>query len=170
MTDQQRKNLATLCLYCKNLPPDYDGFDMRYYVTEGKGYQSYADLVRQPKKMGCGTAACFAGHGPNAGIRPLHNLEPWYQYVERAFGCVPSSRSVDDPWNWLFNSNWPNSVGEAIKRAAWLLEGHMVPEVGVEEEYDDEKEEEVEVLQWVEPDGFSTFTPNWDKITKIANS
>jgi hypothetical protein len=169
MNDQQKKNLAILTLYVRSLPPGYDGFDMKWYVTEDGRHQGYADEVCQPEKMGCGTAACFAGHGPNAGIEP-QSRDSWWRYVERSFGCPLSINGLGGPFNWLFHSGWPNSIDFALKRAAWLLEGNAVPEVSVEEEYDDENEEEIEVLQWEQPDGFSTFTPDWDKITQIANS
>jgi hypothetical protein len=164
MTQQQKKNLAILTLYCHTLPPGYDGFDMLYYVQNG-GKDGFGDPVRKPEKMGCGTSACFVGHGPHAGVEPVDG-EYWGRYADRAFGATCSGNT----FAWLFHELWPNSIELALKRAAWLLEGYDIPQVDAGEEYDDEKEETIEVLQWNEPDGFSTFTPDWDKITQIANS
>jgi hypothetical protein len=167
MNQQQKKNLAILTLYCHSLPPGYDGFDMKWYVQNG-GNDSFTHPVRKPEHMGCGTSACFAGHGPHAGIMGK-NGEVWGQYVDRVFGCSIVEGANEGPWVWLFHSGWPNSIELALKRAAWLLQGGYVPEVDQSYSYDDNGKE-LEVLDWEEPDGFSTFTPDWDKITQIAHS
>jgi hypothetical protein len=166
MNQQQKKNLAKLTLYCHNLPPDYDGFNMAWFVSNS-GHDNVGDEVRKPRKMGCGTSACFAGHGPHAGLRPKQG-DTWGKYIARKFGINPGLIVVDNLFNWLFHSSWPNSIEMACKRAGWVLQGREVPVVDSHEQKVDGQW--VEVLDWDEPDGFSSFTPDWDKITQIANS
>lgn len=111
ITPTRAANLRKLADYLLTLPAEYPDFDMDSYVIgESSGDRAHVAV--------CGTAACAAGHGPNAGVPPLPD-ETWEVYTDRAF--------VDDaePWSWCFSAMWvdvDNTAHGAAKRILWLLE------------------------------------------------
>lgn len=113
LTAEQVANLRTLAAYLMTLPADYPDFDMSLYVNSGEGYGMCEAHVPV-----CGTAACAAGHGPQAGISAKPG-ETWIEYTTRAFAPVYS-----DMGDWCFGASWSdtdNTVHGAAKRIGWML-------------------------------------------------
>lgn len=78
-----------------------------------------------PTEHGCGTVACAVGHGPAAGMKPLHN-QSWETYSSYAFGLIAYS----DEWGWCFDPEWAatdNTPEGAAARINWLLD-HGLPD------------------------------------------
>lgn len=114
LTKQQVKNLRKLAAHLRTLPVDYPDFGMTSFV---RGHQDGGKAF----KAECGTAACAAGHGPRAGIRPRAG-ERWFDYSWRAF-------AEDSAWYWCFSSAWAgvdNSAHGAADRIEYML-SHGVP-------------------------------------------
>jgi len=99
MTNDQRKNIKTLAIWVLKNKPKLNMHD-------------YASSRVSPCDVDCGTASCFAGHGPVAGIKPKKG-EDWCDYVARAFGNYS--------WGFLFDPYWPNSHRQSVARAYRLL-------------------------------------------------
>ena len=147
MNPTQRNNLARLAVYCHRLPKGYEHFDMRAFCSIG------GDPCKTPGYiLQCGTTACFAGHGPSAGIPPLPE-ETWGRYIARAFGC----NAEDFVWSWLFGIFWPNDITAACKRAAWIMDEHDIPN-GFSVDF--------EAL--VASEEYKAFEPDWKRIEKMA--
>lgn len=161
LTPIQRQNLAKLTLYVASLPADYQHFNMEFYVRNG-GFDGNISPVRKMIPA-CGTSACFAGHGPHAGINPLPG-EVWEDYVKRNFINQDDDGNWPKEFDWLFGSFWEHSIHDAIKRAAWLLQTGDCPKV---EEIEDEETGEGR-YSFDDPDGWPSFTPNMELITRIA--
>lgn len=168
MTAQQRKNLAILTLYCHNLPPDYQGFKMQWFVSNG-GSDSIDNYCRKAEKIGCGTSACFAGHGPICGIEPTLK-ETWGEYINRCFGCeITCYGSAEGSYDWLFHDSHPDDIQLACKRAAFLLQGRVgESDLPHAEDGRWDSKAQREYCNIEEPEGFDSFTPDWDLIAKIA--
>lgn len=121
-TNEQRNNLLQLALYVWNLPDDYDRFCMFAFWDEPLGLRETPYLYNHSTvvKPACGTTACFAGHGPAAGVRLSENDQDWHRYIRRVFGL----ESLSDDWDWLFASDWQefdNTTKGAAKRAFYFL-------------------------------------------------
>lgn len=174
MTPQQAKNLATLALHCHALPPDYTHFSMRAYAYRrepGKtgSCDNWGQVARAIDTHVCGTTACFAGHGPLAGI-PAEPDEMWDTYVTRCF-LEPDGNNLSFAhpyWSWLFSEHWPSSIPEAVKRAAWLLEKGSPPEFSEDERWDDDVEDIITLLEIVDEEAWEQFTPNLALLEQIA--
>lgn len=113
LTRWQRANLAKLAAYLRTLPKGYPDFEMSGFVKGGNDGEAYV-----PE---CGTAACAAGHGPRAGIKPKKG-EDWYTYSDRAF--VDGSEHYYG-WEWVFSGDWAdydNTVHGAAARIEYMLE------------------------------------------------
>lgn len=127
LTPTQRMNLAILATYLDALPEGYEYFDMEaHYYHSDKGYEEPIDVFTEKSKMQCGTSACAAGHGIDAGIKPLPSEREWPQYVERCFCPVDSGQT----FIWLFSEDWcevDNTPSAASKRIFYALQ-HGVPE------------------------------------------
>lgn len=115
---EHKKHLEKLADYLDSLPDDYQEFDMTDYQIKNDGrWCGY-----KPIRKSCGTVACAAGHGPNAGIKPLDD-ENWATYSIRLAG------HCDRSWNWLFSAWWieyDNTLQGAVKRIRYYLK-HGVP-------------------------------------------
>lgn len=166
MNDIQRQNLARLALYVQSLPSDYAGFQMSYFVANG-GVDSVSQKVRKAENLGCGTCACFAGHGPICGIDPIKN-ETWGKYLERCFGTEYTVYGAGGNYDWLFHEGWPNSTAEAAKRAAWLLEGLDLPD-SPRDASEDEGAQDGDYEMYL-PDKFDEFQPDWSRVKRIAET
>jgi len=121
ITLEQAANLRKLADYLLTLPAQYPDFEMASYAKNVDA----SDLVTVPE---CGTAACAAGHGPLAGVRPLFG-ETWDTYSHRAFA------SKDDAWSWCFSASWAwvdNTAHGAARRILWLLKSG-VPDDAMEQ-------------------------------------
>jgi hypothetical protein len=109
---QQRANLEKLCEFVESrVRPDR--FDMLAFDSRDTVRPAHKAATTHP----CGTSACFAGYGPQAGVRAVRG-ESWFEYAERAF--------TDDTaeWDWLFSDDWASVAGgpeDAISRARYLL-------------------------------------------------
>lgn len=149
LTKFQRHNLAKLTLWCWTNRRKLRGhFNMKVFWSEVE----YP--VDVPGEHSCGTAACFLGHGPMAGIKPWQS-EGWRDYAKRCFAAANlDAGPMRILWLWLFSEHHPNSITQACKRAAWVLEGN---EVG-----------------WFTStrlqEDFKKFTPNWKFIEQLATS
>lgn len=118
----------------------------------------------------CGTTACFAGHGPNAGIPPEEH-ENWDEYVKRVFLSTKKDSSpacLSPYFHWLFGAEWESSIPEAVKRAAYLLEHGEAPKFGEEECWDEDKEEYVTRMEIHDKEAWEKFTPNLALLEQIA--
>ena len=113
LTEQQRANLIKLRDYVAE-KVDPQAFDMSAYCVDESGED--VDL----RNHQCGTAACYMGWGPRAGINP-EQFVVW-DFYSKKFVSHPSSCE----WRFLFSQNWPNSIPEAIARTDYLLE-HGLP-------------------------------------------
>lgn len=114
ITDEQETNLRKLAAYLLTLPADYPKFAMSLFTQDGRGGQGHPAHLPD-----CGTAACAAGHGPSAGIRPKKG-ETWAQYSGRAF-C--ETWSIE--WDWCFAPFWAradNTAHGAARRILHMLE------------------------------------------------
>lgn len=154
-TPLQLQNIAKLALYVNGLPENYEHFDMMSFahIPTGGFLHGFLHEVVMIDTCECGTTACFAGHGPHAGIAPKEG-ENWDSYCSRAFGASSYSGGGGggyDDYLWLFDANWPSNPHQAAKRAAWLLQGG---ELGRPK---------------ATPKGFEFYTPNWDKVRAIAH-
>lgn len=152
-TDQQRKNLAIHTLFChENRKRIVGHFDMRVFQIQAGPQEplfGYRDTEVSLIDMNqCGTAACFCGWAPHAGILPK-DKENWQRYSERCF------TEDEELWEWLFDDHHPNSIDSAIKRAAWVLQGGEI------HAFDDPQDVE---------DTIHYFEPDWELIRKIANT
>lgn len=100
ITSEQRANLEVLASYLEGLPPDYQHFGMRSFLSHDGRWicLDKIDSICSP----CGTVACAVGHAPNAGIPISPYDEGWTDYSERVFG-LPSE---DDEWEWCFSNHW----------------------------------------------------------------
>lgn len=110
LSKQQVKNLRKLAAYLKTLPVDYPDFAMDEYVRG-------VDPGEQARVAECGTAACAAGHGPAAGVKPMPG-ENWTDYSFRAFADPLES------WSWCFESTWSgvdNTAHGAAARIEFML-------------------------------------------------
>lgn len=175
MTQQQRKHLAILALHCHRLPPDYTHFSMKAYASRkefgGKSRcDNWGQIARAIDTNACGTTACFAGHGPLAGIAPLE-AENWDPYVKRCFtGEEGADMATSHPyWEWLFSEYWPSSLPEAVKRAAWLLEKGGPPKYHDHEGWDEDKEEYTTSMEVYDEEAWEQFTPNLTLLEQIAS-
>lgn len=120
-TDQQRENLYKLADYLWQLPPDYDHFEMATWVSN---YYHPRHTTSQVINR-CGFAACAAGHGPAAGIKPqsLQAESEWNAYVSESFS--ESAKAID----FLFGGCWSdsdNTVKGAASRIYYALQ-HGIP-------------------------------------------
>lgn len=157
LTPEQYKNLAKLIIFVKDRvePPKFNMYAY-YHSTRMRTEHGRAGSVVGNPKYGCGTTACFCGHGPLAGIRPKHN-EDWCSYGVRAFGVDMSERdgtTLRNMWLFLFSDDHKNSKIAACKRAAWLLQ-HGLPSL------------DVYYGSWEVP---RSFKPDWAAIEELAKS
>lgn len=166
MNTQQKQNLAILTLYCHNLPEGYSHFKMTSFACLSLSNGLWSRLIQtfNPDEVSahineCGTSACFCGHGPLAGIKPLKG-EGWETYGTRCFGAASENESTP-LWDWLFHAEHENSIEAACKRAAWVLEGNSLDEFEVDEEAGAED-------TFLFPENFRSFQPNWSLIEQIA--
>lgn len=128
--DVRRKaNLIQLANYLKELPLDYEHFDMAYFVEnemylddeDSDNPSNICDLINQ-----CGTVACAVGHGPLAGIDPKHHTY-WVGYVNGMFCDFPSfayNASEHMPYNWCFEFFWEvvdNTPHGAAARILYMI-------------------------------------------------
>jgi hypothetical protein len=119
LTDEQRANLATLAAYLRTLPAEYPDFSMDDFTATG------GSMAKQPE---CGTAACAAGHGINAGI-PALGGESWFDYSVRAFVEDDYDGNGSSPWDWCFSGSWShtdNTAHGAADRITYML-AHGLP-------------------------------------------
>lgn len=157
ITERQYKNLAKLITFVlhKVEPPK---FDIKSYYDDKKSDSNLGcDVIGNPK-YGCGTTACFCGHGPLAGIRPKHS-EDWCSYGVRAFGVDMGERdgtTLRNMWLFLFSDAHKNSKIAACKRAAWLLQNGL-PLPAATNWYG----------SWEVP---RSFKPDWKAINALAKS
>lgn len=124
LADEQRANLATLAAYLRTLPAEYPDFSMDDFTADG------GRVAVQPE---CGTAACAAGHGINAGVSALAG-ESWYDYSVRSFAPDEYWKGPS-PWDWCFSANWSdidNTAHGAADRITYML-AHGVPDDAVEQ-------------------------------------
>lgn len=152
MTPIQRQNLAKLALHVRALPKSYSHFRMQSYASNG-GEDGDRHPARKIDVNVCGTAACLAGHGPLAGIKPGKG-ETWDTYGSRVF--CNSWAGEQELFLWLFCANWDDSKSNACKRVAWLLQGKRIPSITLS-------------CSGHYPDDFGKFRPNWKLVEAIAN-
>lgn len=115
ISDFQRGNLLTLADYLDQLPEDYGKFDMERFHSRRTGPTT---------DIPCGAVACAIGHGPAAGIAPVHDDKGWFTYSRRVFTGL--NRCL---WNWCFSACWAhtdNTPQGAAKRIRWAL-NHGIP-------------------------------------------
>lgn len=118
LTRWQRANLAKLAAYLWTLPADYPDFEMSRFIRP----RNFDCVPAYAHVAVCGTAACAAGHGPRAGIKPRKN-ETWYSYSYRAF--IDGGNDGGDAWYWVFSAGWTdydNTVHGAAARIEYMLE------------------------------------------------
>jgi hypothetical protein len=120
LTEEQFQNLAHLTEYVREHATD-EVFCMSTYSSVESDGESWMPNPEHCVDV-CGTAACFAGHGPASGL--LGDPEElWPDYVERVFGVSAGDLLYD----FLFGAWWPNSIEEAVKRADYVLTHRHVP-------------------------------------------
>ncbi len=84
-------------------------------INDGKGSQEDASPA---KVHTCGTSCCFLGYAPV--IFPSTRRMSWRKVEEWMIG-KPSPIHV---WQFLFGTEWPNSVKLAAVRALYLLQNY----------------------------------------------
>jgi len=109
------KMMDKLAAFVVTVKPDQ--FDMTFF----RGDRSYPG-----EKHACGTAGCFIGWGPAAGIRAQPH-EDWPQYSGRVSGF-----SFETPlkgWGWLFGEEWAETDNTPEGAAArwYYLRDHGLP-------------------------------------------
>lgn len=133
--------------------------------------------IRTALATRCDTAACFAGHGPMAGIEP-EQYDTWSQYVRREFvSCEryvvtagqpwPEGRCVGEhvAWAYLFASQWPDDPIHAARRGACFLQhGIPRPVPGYFSTEDDA------VARWLARGFPHGFRARWKEIEKLADT
>ena len=123
----QRKNMDTLIDHVLNLPSDYEHFNMGGFATHDGVDLEATKVAKVFESCGCGTSACFLGHGPMAGIKARKN-EDWYAYAERQFGLTSSHLRfgfTHAAWVLCFSAAWAYCGGtaeQAALRAQYLLD------------------------------------------------
>ena len=127
-----RDNLALLAEYLLTI--DHEKFNMSLYSMDDYEFYTVTDALEQNF---CGTAACMVGHA--TAIFPLIEEdiiektssidgEVYYEvdflkYSIRVFGIEYGSK-----WEYIFGSEWSNSIPEAIERIVHVLLGGVIPE------------------------------------------
>jgi hypothetical protein len=122
--------LRQLLAHMESLPADYAGFSMRNWVdNDALDPEEYARCETNL----CGTVACLAGHGPDAGIcftpeEIIHHYNgafpDWDNYSLR---LVEGDTAL---WQWLFAFGWTDvddTLQGAIKRLRYALDGKPIP-------------------------------------------
>lgn len=137
ITPFQFKNLAKLVTYVHQNAP--------YLCYNQRVYNSYSPNITCDVRHVCGSVACFAGHGPAAGIKTLDN-ETWYDYIARVFNKVEN-----DLYYTLFSGYHLNSAGAAARRGAWCLE-HGLPDA-------------LYLARWEAPED---YVPDWAEIARVV--
>jgi hypothetical protein len=153
LTDEQRRNLATLALYVHALPADYNRLEMFKFMASETFASGGVARKFTKEENECGTAACLCGHGPMAGIQPLER-EDWPTYSARVFGAPASD--IRGPFGWMFDQYLTNDRAEGVKRIAWLLFGGEIMS-----RYAFQRQRE-------RPEGWEGFEVNTEALTLLA--
>lgn len=107
------KMMDKLAAFVVTVKPDQ--FDMRTFRHDG---------TEPTQKHNCGTAGCFIGWGPAAGIR-AKPYEGWKEYSGRMSGLF----NRKDAWRWLFSGTWVSTDNTPKGAAArwYYLRDHGLP-------------------------------------------
>lgn len=139
------RNLRKLAYYLLELPDDYEHFHMGVFMTNLPSRRNYIPEQFTLRKLHrCGTAACAAGHGPAAGIKPRSKREEqcWSAYTHNRL-CLPFAQDPNGyVWKTCFSTQWSagryvqlpgqvtiHTAADAGKRILYLLDtGHVYGE------------------------------------------
>lgn len=122
VTDTQRRNIARLAVFVREY--HRTPREGRRIATFAMGYWARArdgTALGFPSLHKCATAACFAGHGPAAGI-DYEPAEGWLTYAYRQFTGREGGRRA-----FLFGAHHPDCPDAACRRAAYFLQ-HGMPD------------------------------------------
>lgn len=158
----QLRNIARITLFVHEEVKD-ENFDITtYYRDPTNGSLGCAST--KGITYACGTAACFCGYGPLAGVKPRKD-EDWGMYQARCFTSewdVFSGPSTPMPvFSFLFSNEHLNSREAAVLRGAYFLMNGLP----VESESMSYFQKRPFLEKWEAP---TDFQPDWDAIKKAA--
>lgn len=195
ITERQRVNLAKLTTHVRRTYGGRDrGGRCAFYMGQyGLAWDDDDSLIEYMKKYPprgatypvdpqellsraacdpCGTAACFAGHGPMAGVKPKDG-ENWCGYVSRVFVPTGPVRIEDGQlivgsfaaWCFLFGETWPDDPMLAARRGAYFLQRGLpdplpARDVGRRDA----------IVRWMESGFLRGFRAEWKEIEKLSNT
>lgn len=156
----QRRNIAKLCIYVNDFV-NATSFDIRWFFQTPFEHErdmagdTASSKCRLPEDYKCGSAACFLGFGPLAGI-VTHGDVSWSAYAQYMFGApidTAYNKSSSLIYEMLFSHHHKNCKKAAVLRGCWLLECGF-PTI-----------DPVELSYWEAPKGYQ---PNWKAIKKLS--
>lgn len=124
LAPEQASNLAIVAIGLLSTTPPPQ-FRMRDWATV-KGLPIRPEFVEKAQNE-CGTACCFAGHGPIFLKNSTRKWEEWRGYVNRVFIAVNDQHPRANGLkigirNFLFSSSWKDDRQQAARRALMVLE------------------------------------------------
>jgi len=153
-TAAETRRCLALIEKTESLPRYYRHFDMSTFFNSEAANANELEgqyALKNGGVRGCGTVACFIGHGPAAGILvpprlvTRHEATPWTGGARAAYYSVDwngyaelflgegwrDDRQRRAVWQWLFGGEWAgvdNHHWGAAARLRYLLAGRPLPE------------------------------------------